>query len=187
MDPRVARTRTSLQEALLALARERPLDEIAVGDITGRAGINRSTFYQHYDDKEQLLTAALKSAVDRASAGIHTTRRDPLVPGTAPEMRLYLEHIAANATVYRQVLQSNRSSIVAAALRERIEELITSGLDASTALDEDDLPRDVLAAALSGMTIGIITAWLRRDPLPDAAVAARWLWRSLTRPAAPQT
>ena len=33
LDPRVARTRELLQDALLALARERDLDEISVADI----------------------------------------------------------------------------------------------------------------------------------------------------------
>ena len=47
MDPRIARTRGSLQEALLELARERELDDISVGDVAERAGVNRSSFYQH--------------------------------------------------------------------------------------------------------------------------------------------
>ncbi|MEZ5190283.1 MAG: helix-turn-helix domain-containing protein [Schumannella sp.] len=64
MDPRIARTRRSLQEALLELARERELDDISVGDVAERAGVNRSSFYQHYADKETLLADALDSAAE---------------------------------------------------------------------------------------------------------------------------
>ena len=59
LDPRIARTRRVLQAALLDLAREQPLDEITVAEIADRAEVNRSSFYQHYSDKETLLADAL--------------------------------------------------------------------------------------------------------------------------------
>ena len=59
MDARVVRTRRSLQESLFALARERPLEELTVADIVQRAGVNRSSFYQHYADKDTLLADAI--------------------------------------------------------------------------------------------------------------------------------
>ena len=66
MDPRIARTRQSLQAALFELARERGLDEITVADIAERAGVNRSSFYQHYSDKDTLLADAIDAvATDR--------------------------------------------------------------------------------------------------------------------------
>jgi AcrR family transcriptional regulator len=43
-----------LQEALIELAAERGFDAIAVGDIARRAGVNRATFYRHYQDKYDL-------------------------------------------------------------------------------------------------------------------------------------
>ncbi|WP_291378775.1 helix-turn-helix domain-containing protein, partial [Demequina sp.] len=59
MDVRVERTRRRLQEALFSLARERGLENVAVSDIAERAGVNRSTFYQHYADKDTVLADAL--------------------------------------------------------------------------------------------------------------------------------
>ena len=75
MDARVERTRRSLQEALFALTQERPLDEVTVGDIAERAGVNRSSFYQHYADKETLLAFAIESAADEA--GVQLADLDP--------------------------------------------------------------------------------------------------------------
>src|SRR5690625_7649363 len=66
MDPRIARTHQALREALMALARERDVDEISVAEIAEVAGINRSTFYQHYRDKGVLLADVLDAVTQEA-------------------------------------------------------------------------------------------------------------------------
>lgn len=55
VDPRVARTRQMLQNALLELMVEKPFQSISVSGITKRATLNRATFYLHYVDKFDLL------------------------------------------------------------------------------------------------------------------------------------
>lgn len=74
-DPRVARTRQGLQDALEALLRERPYAAITVGDVTSRAGVNRATFYAHYTGKGelfgQLVGAHLRAVLEaHAPAGV---------------------------------------------------------------------------------------------------------------------
>ncbi len=56
-DPRIRRTRQSLQAALSNLLQSKPFEEISVQDITEKATVNRATFYDHYDDKFALLDA----------------------------------------------------------------------------------------------------------------------------------
>lgn len=46
---------TSLRDALMGLAREKPYDSIAVKEILDRANVGRSTFYTHFSDKDELL------------------------------------------------------------------------------------------------------------------------------------
>ncbi|MDX2032349.1 MAG: TetR/AcrR family transcriptional regulator [Blastocatellia bacterium] len=55
MDRRVQRTRDALGDALVALIREKPFDTITVQDVLDRANVGRSTFYQHFRDKEDLF------------------------------------------------------------------------------------------------------------------------------------
>lgn len=54
-DPRIARSKAALREALIELMEERGLDGFTVGDLCTRAGLNRGTFYNHFKDKENLL------------------------------------------------------------------------------------------------------------------------------------
>lgn len=54
-DPRIARSKAALREALIALMEERGLEGFTVGDLCARAGLNRGTFYNHFKDKDSLL------------------------------------------------------------------------------------------------------------------------------------
>ncbi|MCX6502664.1 MAG: TetR/AcrR family transcriptional regulator [Microbacterium sp.] len=182
MDPRAARTQARLQDALLALARERPLDEITVGDITERAEVNRSSFYQHYSDKETLLADALERMVDEVSGQL-LARGTPAPAGMPEELAHYLQHLADNAPLYRRVLGEHGSAVVAARLRRRVEGIVTVAVGADSAAFVG-LPVDVVAAGIAGTALGVITAWISRDPLPPVDVAAEWLWRVLTGPGA---
>lgn len=59
LDPRVRRTRASIQQAFLELLAEKGFQAITVKDITQRAEINRATFYAHFPDKYALLEATI--------------------------------------------------------------------------------------------------------------------------------
>ena len=55
IDARVRRTRDALGDALVNLMQEKPFDSITVQDVLDRANVSRSTFYSHFDDKDDLL------------------------------------------------------------------------------------------------------------------------------------
>lgn len=55
VDRRVRRTRRRLGDALVALIAERGYDALTVEEITERADVGRTTFYSHYQDKDDLL------------------------------------------------------------------------------------------------------------------------------------
>ena len=56
MDLRIRRTRSAIREAFVALMQNKEYAAITVTDISEMAGINRKTFYAHYETKEQLLS-----------------------------------------------------------------------------------------------------------------------------------
>lgn len=178
MDPRIARTQASLQHALLELAQERPFTDITVGDIAERAGVNRSSFYQHYADKETLLADALDAIVEEVGMHVETPMNDVRTP--APAFVGFLEHVAAHADVYRWALGGHGSAVVADRLRARIESLARHHIDAAgEAAPFTDVPAEIYAAAIAGSGLGAMRAWLEREPLAPPKVAAVWIWRML--------
>lgn len=48
-------TKKALAQSLKQLGAEKILDKITVADITNRCGVNRQTFYYHFNDKYELL------------------------------------------------------------------------------------------------------------------------------------
>lgn len=180
MDPRIARTRRSLQDALLALARERGLDDISVADIVERAEVNRSSFYQHYADRETLLADALDAAAEEARAGLP----DTIEVGASPPDALltYLRHLETNATLYRRVLDAHGSPVVVARLRERLEGIVLEAMTRSDVPVDLSVPAEVVSASIAGSVLGVLGFWLRQQPRPDASVASDWIWQALVRP-----
>ena len=64
LDPRQCRTRAALAAAVLALAAERGIDALSVTEITARAGVHRSTFYQHASSPLDLVKSTLARELD---------------------------------------------------------------------------------------------------------------------------
>lgn len=179
MDLRIQRTRTALQTALLALCRERPLDAITVGEICERAGVNRSSFYKHYPDKETLAADSIEAEIDELAGALLS---DPSLDIAADAPRLltaYLQHVADNAHVYRALFAERATGVLSNRLRRNLERRINAMIPADQPADPAGLPIDIMAAGVASATFGIIGAWItQRDPAP-VETAAGWVWALL--------
>lgn len=51
-------------EALLQLMEQEPCEKISIGEITTRAGVNRSSYYRHFTSKEDILRFYLLSIME---------------------------------------------------------------------------------------------------------------------------
>ncbi|MGV8876886.1 MAG: TetR/AcrR family transcriptional regulator [Rhodoglobus sp.] len=180
MDARVERTRRSLQQALFALTQQRPLDDVTVGDIVQLAGVNRSTFYQHYADKETLLAFAIEAAAD--DAGVELLDLDPESPTPPPAIANYLTHIDQNAAIYASALGARGSALVATRLRTRINQIVRNGILDGGNNPFHGLPLEIAAASITGSVFGIIVAWLAMPERPPASTAVEWVWQSIGTP-----
>ena len=67
-DRRIQKTRNLLQEALVSLIHEKPYDTIAVTAILERANVARSTFYTHFQDKDELLASGIHDILRSAQS-----------------------------------------------------------------------------------------------------------------------
>lgn len=65
MDPRIRRTKASIVNAFIQLRAKKPLEKITIRELTQLAGINKATFYLHYQDiydlSHQLETEMIQS------------------------------------------------------------------------------------------------------------------------------
>ncbi len=76
VDPRVARTRATLKQALMELLRRKDWNAITAASLCRYAGIARSSFYEHYKSKSELLDEIFQERMDNIS--ISANPSDPL-------------------------------------------------------------------------------------------------------------
>ena len=55
----------ALQNALLDLLKEKPYNKITITEISERSGLTRSTFYAHFNTKEDLLVSYVDNILDQ--------------------------------------------------------------------------------------------------------------------------
>ncbi|MFD5178033.1 TetR/AcrR family transcriptional regulator [Nocardia sp. NPDC058379] len=178
------RSRGLLQGAILKLGTEGPVDGISISDITQRAGVSRSTFYDHYTDKETLLADAIERQALDAGVSLRTEGLDDGLPDTPPQFLIdYLQHISDHAQLYRNVLGAHGSAAVHARLGRSFATILVEGIGL---LDEHaptpaPVPAAVDAAALAGAMLAVITYWLDQLPQTPTPDVAGWIWEIITR------
>jgi len=153
---------------------------VAVSDIAERAGVNRSTFYQHYADKDTVLADALDRIAGEAGARLEI----PLMHTKGPPEPLiaFLAHIDEHADVYRSVFSGTGSGVVLARLRSRVRDALDAALLAAQRVAPMAAPADVVAAGVAGSIVGVIGAWLDIEDRPSASEAAGWIWAIVVDP-----
>lgn len=60
----VSKKRSAIMESVLKLLDERPLSRISVKDVVEDCGINRNTFYYHFEDMPALIEAVIIEEVN---------------------------------------------------------------------------------------------------------------------------
>jgi AcrR family transcriptional regulator len=181
LDPRARRSRSALETTLWELIADRDLTRISISQVTKRAGVNRSTFYEHYTDLHDLAASACTTMFDELIAatpmfGMHLDR-----PTGNPLPALF-SHVAEHAHIYRTLLGPDGSARVINHLHQRIAIAahVNRGLTGTGppthADDPAEIPHDPEAAFIAGAVLGTVIDWLRRDcpGTPDQLADAIW-------------
>jgi AcrR family transcriptional regulator len=125
-DRRVRRTLDTLRDAMINLMRERGWDSLSVQDICDRANVGRSTFYNHFADKEDLLVKGFGTLRDALSGGV---RRQ--ASGETPPLafvRGLVEHVGENLRLSQAFVGKRSGHFVARQFRQMVLELVQDDL-----------------------------------------------------------
>lgn len=174
MDPRVHRSRAMLRDALLGLMRERGFDAISVQDITERAQLNRSTFYLHYRDKDELLTHVMRDMILELSRRSHRLGDSPdRLHRTLVE---WFQHAAEHPELYHLMLGRSGMRAFSVQLRNLLEQLMNLDLErADVSSRFQGVPIPIVNRFLASAYMGALEWWLDRRSLHSPEDMARWL------------
>src|ERR1041385_8315707 len=175
-DRRVERTRELLQKALIELINERGYDAITIQDIVDRANLGRTTFYLHYNSKDELFMNCHEAIIREFHIGLlHPLSREELLsPETPPEMTSAYRHLEEGHALLYLIFQSKDSQLILRQIRERSAREIEANLRSIFAEAKSKIPIDILANYLAGAQIALLQWWLerRRSHTPETLTQA---------------
>ncbi|MFE7030375.1 TetR/AcrR family transcriptional regulator [Streptomyces sp. NPDC057621] len=168
LDVRARRTRARLHEAVVRLAAERPVEDIAVADLVRAARVNRTTFYKHATSPAQVLEQVLYADLDRVRAewiADATAARLPVTMVWERASHALLDHLEHYEAVYAAGLVGRRSAILHHLLVDHFAASVRTLLDGSpTLLPGGDGPSSWRMEAhslfLAHGETGLVEAWL---------------------------
>lgn len=107
LDRRVIRTRKAIKDAFISLLYEKELSTISITDIVERSDVNRSTFYAHFHDKEDLIDCLINELISDLIGCFHKahrsfTKQERQFPKQAIEEMF--EFVSANAKYFKVLL-----------------------------------------------------------------------------------
>lgn len=168
-DKRVQRTRQALLDAFFHLVLTRPYDDITVQLIATRAGVGRSSFYEHFRGKGALLAASLAGPLgvlaDAAGA-----------PDNTPTLAAVLEHFWANRARARGIFTGSMRVHTVAVLARLIQERWRAQSPGQRAALL--LPPRLAALQLAEALFAPVSAWLTSETDCSVPRLARALRRS---------
>lgn len=155
-------TKKAIIEAFVKLLNERPLDKIKVKDIVEECGINRNTFYYHFQDIPSLIEEIMREEVNRvlAEQKQSATWEEGFIQATefALKNKKAIYHIYKS--VSRDVVERYLNAIAEDVMTRFVEQMTE---DLSPEEDDKKLVIHFYKAALVGMTLDWIEAGMKYD------------------------
>lgn len=145
-DLRVTKTKKNLYQGLLTLMKEKTFEEIKVTDICNEALTNRSTFYDHFNDKYELLN----SLITDLETSLMEKLNENDVNNNPKEyylkiIELFFDHVSEHIEAYSSILKRNNNSIVMDMINNVIMKDVTKNIIQKNLAQEADIPAEIVS------------------------------------------
>ena len=165
MDRRQQKTRTAIFSAFSSLLAEKSYTKITIQNIIDTANVGRTTFYAHFETKDDLLKALceelfghiISSAMDRAHThGLYSDQ-------PAPESVFchLLQHLQENDRNIIQLLSCESSDIFLRYFKNSLNELVQSQFMSQNRKINTDIPQGFLVNHISGSFVEMVLWWIK--------------------------
>lgn len=159
IDRRVQRTRVQLQEALVSLILEKGFDDVTVQDVIDRANVGRSTFYAHFEGKEDLFLSGFTGM--QAHLEQYLKSQADGDDGVWAISRMMFEHAAGHDRIYKALVGKRGGHLMLAHLHQFLLGLVRSQLKKRRPRNRKmGVPSEILAHHLVSSLTAMLTWWL---------------------------
>ena len=166
-DARVRYTKMIIKKTLIDLIKTKPIRKISVKEICDIAQINRSTFYKHYGNVDDLVGKIEKELINELKKSINQSKNKD-TKKTLIEM---LEVMKSEIDLYCALLSENGDAL----FKSKLVVELYSELSKNFRYDFSVLPEEEqnwLLAFLDNGAFGILDCWIiygMKEPIEDIA------------------
>lgn len=160
LDRRTQRTRKAISDAFIGLLFSRRYSTIRTADVITAAGVGRSTFYEHFRNKDAVLVAAIEpvfTPLADAAAG----------RGNVGAVRFMLDHVWEQRAAARVLFEPP----LGAKLQRKLATMIEARLQDAA----ESPPPALVATGSAAGTLAMLRMWLAGEVACSSDTLARKL------------
>lgn len=163
MDRRQQKTRTAIFQAFSKLLETKRFDDITVQEIIDEANIGRSTFYAHFETKDELLRTMCTDIFQHVFSETLSRETDHDYSSGRQDLRLKLEHILYHLRENKQnlkgILGGESGELFMTYLKGYLQDTFRYYLDEFN----QEIPEDFLLRQLSAGFAEAVKWWIAED------------------------
>jgi len=153
----------------------RPFDDISVQEICERAGVGRSTFYAHFQDKDEMYTRHIvvfgrKMGEQLGWDPSRNTWRFPIA--------MMFDHVRHMRPMIESLMKSGKAEFVMKVWQNNLAEVFEQQVKRERGDAQTALPAEILAQQLAGTVITLMTWWIDHHQ-PHSAQDMEQHWERL--------
>ena len=176
-DEQSLQTKLALSDALKTMMKKKPLTKITVRELVEDCGVNRKTFYYHFEDIFSLLKWTLEQEA------ICMFGKYDLVSQRREAVDFALDYIEANHVILHNIVHSIGRSELSRYFYNDINEPVCRLIDEAAkrhGLNVEESYKAFLGRFLTEAIAGILLDCIEKDALSDRESLSGYITRTLT-------
>ncbi|ABX41742.1 transcriptional regulator, TetR family [Lachnoclostridium phytofermentans ISDg] len=174
MDRRIQKTRDSIFTAFSRLLSMKKYSQITVQDIIDEANIGRSTFYAHFETKDQLLDELCRDIFDHIFAKDLSSEQHHDFSGNKDfeaKITHILYHLKESKHDMKSILTYESADIFWSYFKRYFEKLFADFIDSER---YHNVPEEFLLNHMAGSFVELVKWWMKKDMKPEPEVVASY-------------
>ena len=166
LDRRVQKTRQLLKDALVVLISEKGFESVTIQEILDRANVGRSTFYLHFENKNELLHSCFEdffNLFEQYKAGVSNGKKHGDLNETDFTLKLF-QFVERNHRLFKALLGKDVIAMFNRLVHDYVFIYIDEALK-KMAKDKKQTPLqlEMLTHYIASAFIGILKWWVDKD------------------------
>lgn len=160
-----------MNEALLILLEKKEYEFITIKEICEKAGVNRSTFYLHYENIDDLLEETItmtqnkfQEAFNNKTINPRNLAKEDLLFIKEEELTTYLNFVKEHKRIYKLMFKYSHLFKGEATLQVFYEEIFEIALDKYGVSKQE---KDYVFSYYTSGVVAIIKKWIENDCIED--------------------